>query len=66
VLEIDFHLTGRTHDFACTCLVTEVSYGDYGDPTLLIRGCRRIFDTGTTSASEHYGLLAELDPGPAA
>lgn len=24
VSETDFHLTGRTHDFACTCLVTEV------------------------------------------
>jgi endonuclease/exonuclease/phosphatase family metal-dependent hydrolase len=43
-----------------------VRYGDSGDPTLLVRGCRRIFDTGTTSASDHYGLLAELDPGPAA
>ena len=24
VFEIDFHLTERTRDFACTCLVTEV------------------------------------------
>lgn len=24
VFEIDFHVTGRTSDFACTCLVTEV------------------------------------------
>ena len=24
VFEIDRHVTGRTHDFACTCLVTEV------------------------------------------
>jgi hypothetical protein len=24
VLEVDFHVTGRTYDFACTCLVTEV------------------------------------------
>jgi endonuclease/exonuclease/phosphatase family metal-dependent hydrolase len=38
-------------------------------PTLLIRSCRRIFDQGRTSVSDHYGLLAELDPpahrGPA-
>jgi endonuclease/exonuclease/phosphatase family metal-dependent hydrolase len=43
-----------------------VRYGDSGDPILLIRGCRRVFDAGTTGASDHYGLLAELDPGPAA
>lgn len=24
VFEIDFHVTEFTHDFACTCLVTEV------------------------------------------
>jgi endonuclease/exonuclease/phosphatase family metal-dependent hydrolase len=24
VFEIDFHVTDRTHDFACTCLVTEI------------------------------------------
>jgi exonuclease III len=24
VFEVDFHLTERTHDFACTCLITEV------------------------------------------
>lgn len=24
VFEVDFHLTDRTHDFACTCLVTEI------------------------------------------
>jgi endonuclease/exonuclease/phosphatase family metal-dependent hydrolase len=31
-------------------------------PTLRIVSCRRIFDRGATSASDHYGLLAELEP----
>jgi endonuclease/exonuclease/phosphatase family metal-dependent hydrolase len=37
-----------------------VRYGDRGDPTLLIGGCRRILDQGPVSVSDHYGLLAEL------
>ena len=36
-LEIDFHLTERTRDLACTCLVTEVlapePFGRSGSPT---------------------------------
>ena len=38
--------------------------GDHGGPTLPIRECRRIFDAGTTSASDHYGLSVELSAGP--
>jgi endonuclease/exonuclease/phosphatase family metal-dependent hydrolase len=33
-------------------------------PTLPVRGCRRIFDHGHASASDHYGLLAEFGPPP--
>lgn len=29
-------------------------------PTLSIHGCRRVFDEGTTSASDHYGLAREF------
>ena len=32
-------------------------------PTLPITACRRIFDHGTTSASDHYGLSVDLAPG---
>lgn len=39
-----------------------VRYGDAGDPTLLIRGCHRVFDHGAIAVSDHYGLLAELYP----
>jgi endonuclease/exonuclease/phosphatase family metal-dependent hydrolase len=39
-----------------------VRCGDSGGPTLVIRSCRRTFDHGLTSVSDHYGLLAELDP----
>lgn len=39
-----------------------VRYGKDGAPTLRIRGCRRIFDRGSSVVSDHYGLLAELDP----
>ena len=38
-----------------------VRYGGSG-PTLVIRNCGRVFDRGLTSASDHYGLLADLDP----
>jgi endonuclease/exonuclease/phosphatase family metal-dependent hydrolase len=31
-------------------------------PTLPIRECHRIFDHGTTSASDHYGLSVDLGP----
>jgi endonuclease/exonuclease/phosphatase family metal-dependent hydrolase len=34
----------------------------HSGPTLLIGSCRRIFDQGRTSVSDHYGLLVELDP----
>ena len=33
-------------------------------PTLPIRGCRLIFDHGPSSASDHYGLVAEFGPLP--
>jgi endonuclease/exonuclease/phosphatase family metal-dependent hydrolase len=38
-----------------------------GGPSLPIRGCRRIFDQGATSASDHYGLIVDFGspPGPA-
>ncbi len=36
-----------------------------GGPSLAIRGCRRTFDRGPDSASDHYGLVAELEPWPA-
>jgi endonuclease/exonuclease/phosphatase family metal-dependent hydrolase len=39
-----------------------VRCGDSGGPTLRIRSCVRAFDQGQTSVSDHYGLLAELDP----
>jgi endonuclease/exonuclease/phosphatase family metal-dependent hydrolase len=41
-----------------------VRSGDSGDPTLLIDGCRRIFDQDHDTVSDHYGLLAELAPAP--
>lgn len=30
-------------------------------PTLLTRSCRRAFDTGRTTASDHYGLVVDYD-----
>ena len=30
-------------------------------PTLSIRACQRVFDTGTTTVSDHYGIAVELD-----
>ena len=116
VFEIDLHVTDRTHDFACACLVTEVLAGEpigrlwvvnhlpdawesirpaerlgmylpenplsvdrdwpyrgidhvlvrcdrYG-PTLTIRHCDRIVDRGPISASDHYGLVVDLDVRP--
>ncbi|HEY1625440.1 MAG TPA: endonuclease/exonuclease/phosphatase family protein [Streptosporangiaceae bacterium] len=38
--------------------------GDSGGPSLPVRGCRRIFDTGPARASDHYGLMAEFGPPP--
>jgi endonuclease/exonuclease/phosphatase family metal-dependent hydrolase len=38
--------------------------GDSGGPSLAVRGCRRIFDTGPARASDHYGLMAEFGPPP--
>ena len=35
---------------------------DQSGPTLPVRGCRRIFDLGPASASDHYGLVAEFGP----
>lgn len=31
-------------------------------PSLQIRGCRRTFDRGSATASDHYGLVAEFGP----
>jgi endonuclease/exonuclease/phosphatase family metal-dependent hydrolase len=36
--------------------------GDSGGPSLEIRSCRRTFDQGPASASDHYGLVAEFVP----
>jgi endonuclease/exonuclease/phosphatase family metal-dependent hydrolase len=33
-----------------------------GLPTQVVRCCRRVFDQGLTSVSDHYGLLVEFDP----
>ncbi|MBO0821105.1 MAG: endonuclease/exonuclease/phosphatase family protein [Nocardiopsaceae bacterium] len=33
-----------------------------GGPSLRVRGCHRVFDRGPAIVSDHYGLLAELDP----
>lgn len=41
-----------------------VRCGDSGGPSLAIRGCRRTFDRGPDSASDHYGLVADLEPWP--
>lgn len=30
-------------------------------PTLSIDDCRRVFDEGTTSVSDHYGVAVELE-----
>jgi endonuclease/exonuclease/phosphatase family metal-dependent hydrolase len=38
--------------------------GDCGGPSLPIRSCRRTFDQGSTSASDHYGLVVEFGPPP--
>jgi endonuclease/exonuclease/phosphatase family metal-dependent hydrolase len=38
-----------------------VRCGDSGGPSLTITGCRRTFD-GADTASDHYGLVADLDP----
>jgi endonuclease/exonuclease/phosphatase family metal-dependent hydrolase len=37
-------------------------YGDSGGPSLEIRSCRRTFDRGPTSVSDHYGLVVECWP----
>lgn len=31
-------------------------------PTLLARSCERVFDTATTTASDHYGLVVDYEP----
>jgi endonuclease/exonuclease/phosphatase family metal-dependent hydrolase len=36
----------------------------HGGPTLRVDGCRRVFDGEHDTASDHYGLLAELVPPP--
>lgn len=36
---------------------------DPAGPTLSITACSRIFDRGTTSASDHYGLAVDLAHG---
>jgi endonuclease/exonuclease/phosphatase family metal-dependent hydrolase len=41
-----------------------VRCGVHGGPTLRITDCRRIFDTPDTAVSDHYGVLADLDPPP--
>lgn len=36
-------------------------------PTLLVRDCRRVFDRGALTPSDHYGIVADLDvPGSVA
>lgn len=44
-----------------------VRCGLHCGPTLTIRDCRRVFDApvGGVQASDHYGVMADLDP-PAA
>ena len=37
---------------------------DDAGPTLAIGNCRRCFDFGPTAASDHYGLVVELEPWP--
>jgi endonuclease/exonuclease/phosphatase family metal-dependent hydrolase len=39
-----------------------VRCGDSGGPSLLVDSCRRVFD-GPDTASNHYGLVADLTPG---
>jgi endonuclease/exonuclease/phosphatase family metal-dependent hydrolase len=39
-----------------------VRCGNSGGPSLPIRTCRRVFDRGATSVSDHYGLVADLEP----
>jgi endonuclease/exonuclease/phosphatase family metal-dependent hydrolase len=41
-----------------------VRCGDHGGPTLPIRDCRLVFDTPSTTVSDHFGLVADLDPPP--
>jgi endonuclease/exonuclease/phosphatase family metal-dependent hydrolase len=41
-----------------------VRCGSHGGPTLAIASCRRTFDGPGTSASDHYGLVAELTVPP--
>ena len=38
----------------------------HGGPTLAIAECRRVFDGPEDTGSDHYGVLAELRPPPAA
>lgn len=33
-----------------------------GGPTLSVRTCRRVFDRGPATVSDHYGLAVDLDP----
>lgn len=42
-----------------------VRCGSHGGPTLAITSCRRTFDGPDTTASDHYGLLADLALPPA-
>ncbi|MFC7550053.1 endonuclease/exonuclease/phosphatase family protein [Plantactinospora sp. GCM10030261] len=39
-----------------------VRCGTHGGPTLRITGCERIFDRPGAVASDHYGLVADLEP----
>ncbi|MGY1601956.1 endonuclease/exonuclease/phosphatase family protein [Geodermatophilus sp. SYSU D00815] len=41
-----------------------VRCGLHGGPTLRITDCRRVFATPDTAASDHYGVLADLEPPP--
>jgi endonuclease/exonuclease/phosphatase family metal-dependent hydrolase len=41
-----------------------VRCGLHGGPTLRIRRCARTFDGPRTTVSDHYGLVADLEPPP--
>jgi endonuclease/exonuclease/phosphatase family metal-dependent hydrolase len=42
-----------------------VRCGDHGGPTLMIESCRRTFATRETTASDHFGVVADLAVPPA-
>jgi endonuclease/exonuclease/phosphatase family metal-dependent hydrolase len=51
-----------TPDWPFTAIDHVLIRCDGSGPTLAIRNCRRCFDQGQVAASDHYGLVVDLEP----